>query len=198
MEDANQNGAFDTGESDPSNPYSCSAQTTVHLKTGFNLIAIPSDVTNQPDLKDWLPRLGNSSEIEKVMVYDGEARKFITLIPGDTLNPSFMLQGGEGLIVYAKQAKEITFTSVLCSTLDLKPGFNLVGFACPADGYSAYKLLNNLGSENVSSMQRYSADKGVFETAGFGPAGQLAGVDFPIIPGEGYFIFMKQDVPDFR
>ena len=133
-------------------------------------------MTGQPDLRDWLSAFGDSSEIEKVMVYDGEAGKFITLIPDSVSNPSFMLQGGEGLIVYAKQDKAISFTSILCSTLDLKLGSNLVGFACPADGYSAYQLLSDLGSRNVSSVQRYSTEKGVFETTGFGPAGQLAEV----------------------
>ena len=194
VEDANQNGGIDTGETDPSNPSSYPTQTTIHLKKGFNLIAIPSDVTNQPDLKDWLPVLGDSSEIEKVMVYDGQAGKFITLIPGDASNPSFMLQGGEGLIVYAKQDKEITFTSVLCSTHDLRQGFNLIGFACPADGYSAYQLLNDLGSENVSSIQRYSTDKGAFEIASFRQDGMPVGVDFVIVPGEGYFVLMHRDV----
>ena len=191
-EDANHNGRVDAGETDPSNPSSYPAQTTIHLKKGFNLIAIPSDVTNRPDLKDWLPVLGDSSEIEKVMVYDHQTDKFITLIPGDPLNESFMLNGGEGLIVYAKKDKEITSTTVLCATLDLKQGFNLVGFACPANGYSAYQLLNNIGRENVSSIQRYSTEKGVFETAGFRQGGQVAGVDFPIVAGEGYFIFMMK------
>jgi len=83
VEDANQNGAIDTGKTDPSNPSSYPAQTTIHLKKGFNLIAIPSDVMTQPDLKDRLPVLGDSLEIEKVMVYDGEAGKFI--VPFHTL-----------------------------------------------------------------------------------------------------------------
>ena len=164
---------------------------SVYLKQGFNLISIPADVTSMPDLRDWLPVLGDSLEIEKVMVYDDEAGKFITLVPGETSNPGFMLQGGEGLIVYAKQNKEITFGSILCSTHDLKPGFNLVGFSCPVYGYSAYQLLNELGNGNVSSIQRYSTSTGAFETAGFGPDGQLAGVDFSIVAGEGYFIYMK-------
>jgi len=187
---------YDDGEevsagTDPLSESSFPAETAISLKQGFNLIAIPADVTNQPDLKDWLPVLGNSLEIEKVMVYDHLAGKFITLIMGVLSNESFILQGGEGLIVYAKQDKEITFTTVLCSSYDLKPDLNLVGFACPADGYSAYQLLNNLGSENVSSIQRYLTEKGVFETAGFTADGQIVGVDFLIVAGEGYFIYMK-------
>lgn len=62
---------------------------------------------------------------------------------------------------------------------------------CTADGYTAFKLLSDLGSKNVASIQRYSSKKGAFETAGFGLDGELAGVDFSIIPGEGYFLFMK-------
>ena len=189
-EDANHNGSVDAGETDPNDILS-NPSTLIHLKQGFNLIAIPADVTSQPDPRDWLPAFGDSSEIEKVMVYDHLAGKFITMIPGSSSNPGFTLQGGEGLIVYAKQDKEITFTSVLCSTHDLRQGFNLIGFACPANGYSAYQLLNNLGSGNVSSIQRYSTEKGGFETAGFGSDGQPVGVDFPIVRGEGYFVFMK-------
>ena len=48
--------------------------------------------------------------------------------------PSYFLpspkQGGskgESLIVYTKQDKEITFTSVLCFSIDLKPGFGFDG-----------------------------------------------------------------------
>jgi hypothetical protein len=189
-EDANCNGRVDAGETDPSDASSKPA-ALIHLKKGFNLVAIPSDVTSIPELKDWLPVLGDASEIEKVMAYDDEADKFITVTPEDPSNPSFILKGGEGLIVYAKQDKEITFTSVLCSTLDLNPGFNLVGFACPEDGYSAHQLLNDLGSENISSIQRYSTEKGAFETAGFDLDGQLVGVDFTIIAGKGYFIYRK-------
>ena len=177
--------------SNPFNINSFPAVTTVHLSRGFNLMAIPAEVLYQPDLRGWLPIWGDTADIEKGLVYDGEAGKFITLLIGNASNPSVILQGSEGLIVYAKQDKEITFTSVLCSELDLKPGFNIVGFACPCDSYTAYQLLNDLGSENVTSIQRYSTEKGTFETASFRQDGQIAGVDFPIVPGEGYFIYMK-------
>jgi hypothetical protein len=176
---------------DPLSKTSYPAETAISLKPGFNLIAIPEDITSMPDLNEWLPIIGDHTEIEKVLVYDDQAGQFVTLIPGDPSNPSFILQGGEGLIVYAKQDKAITFTTVRCSPLDLTPGFNLVGFACPEDGYSAHQLLNDLGSEKVASIQRYSTEKGGFETAGFDLDGELVGVDFPIVPGEGYFIYRK-------
>jgi len=176
---------------DPLSESSYPAETAILLKKGFNLIAIPEDVTHLSDLKDWLPVMGDSSVIEKVLVYNDESGTFVTLLPDDSSSEGFTLNGGEGLIVYARQDTEITFATVLCSTLDLKQGFNLVGFACPADGYTAFKLLSDLGSENVTSIQRYSTGKGVFETVGFTEDGQLAGVDFVIVPAEGYFIYMK-------
>ena len=58
--------------------------TTVQLKKGFNLIAIPENLAHRPDLKDWLPVLGDSSVIEKVLVYDDQVGEFVTLIPGST------------------------------------------------------------------------------------------------------------------
>jgi len=191
VEDANHDGMVDSGETDP-NDISSKPAALIHLKQGFNLIAIPADVSTQSDLADWLPVLGDSSEIEKVMAYDEVNNRFITLIPEDGSNPSFTLNGGDGLIVYAKEEKQVGFASVYCSSLDLEQGFNLIGIACPTEGYTAFDLLSSLGSENVSSIQRYSTEKGAFETAGFDPEGQHVGVDFLIVAGEGYFVYMKQ------
>jgi hypothetical protein len=80
----------------------------------------------------------------------------------------------------------------------LKPGINLIGFACPPDGYTAFELLNDLGAENAITIQRYDAVPGVFESAAFNETGQTVGIDFPIVPGEGYFIYMKTDVVNFK
>ncbi len=89
------------------------------------------------------------------------------------------------------------FNSTNCSPIDLKLGFNLIGIACFPDGYSAYQMLAVLGSNNVISIQRFNPDTGIFETAGFDENGNMTGVDFRVVPGEGYFIYMKQAVSTF-
>ena len=90
--------------------------------------------------------------------------------------------------------KKITFTSLLCSTLDLKPGFNLVGITCSEESYTAFQFLSELGNESVASIQRYSPENGAFETASLRQDGLPVGVDFSIVPGEGYFVLMHRDV----
>jgi hypothetical protein len=178
----------------PINP----SHVLMNLHKGLNLVAIPVDVSGMPDLKDWLPTLGDSTEIEKVMAYDEQSGRFVTLVPGASNNPSFALENGQGLIVYAKGDWSIEFDPAYCTDIDLHVGFNLIGFACPPEGYSAYDLLNDLGSTNVISIERYDVTTGAFESAGFTDTGQPAGIDFPIVPGEGYFIYMNQEVVNFN
>ncbi len=184
--------------SNPLNVRSFPKTTTIPLHKGFNLTAIPAEVLGRSDLRDWLDTFGTSTEIEKVMAFERQSNRYVTLIPGSLTNPGFVLQGGDGLIVYARQEKEVDFTSVLCGSHDLTSGMNVVGFACPPEGYSAFDLLNALGADNVVSIQRYNTDRGAFETAAFGEDGSMFGMDFPIITAEGYLVFMKQVVEGFR
>ncbi len=183
--------------SHPDNDLSYPLETIVDLKTGFNLVAIPTGADCHPDLRDWLPNFGFSEEIEKIMAYDDVDAAYVALIPDDDFNPQHIRKGGHGLIVYALKDKTVSFASVDCSGVDLNEGFNLVGFSCAPEGYSAFDLLDVLGSENVVSIQSFNTDQGVFETAAFEDGGAIAGVDFPIVPGEGYFIYMKEAVIGF-
>ena len=214
QEDVNQNGIVDSGETDPLNPdsdgdgYSDGDEVnagsnplddesqpdeiTFRLKPGFNLLAIPADVFVASNFwTDWMPQIGDAAQIEKVMAYAHDTKKYITFVPGETPTETYGLTGGDGFIVYAKTAKDVTFTSSLCKPVDLKPGFNLIGISCPTEDYSAFDFLNDQGSDAISSIQRYSTDTGTFETAAFGPGNQPVGIDFTIIPGEGYFVNMK-------
>jgi len=197
VEDHNRNGRVDPVETDPLNILFYPA-AFIHLKKGLNLVSIPTYVTELPNLNDWLLIMGNSSELEKFMAYNHSDGAFVLLIPGDTSNESFVLKGNEGLLVYAKISRSLGISAVTCSDLDLKAGVNLVGIACPPDQYSAYQLLGNLGFESVESIQRYSTETGAFESAGYSGAGETVGADFPIVSGEGYFIFMKQEVLSYK
>ncbi len=178
--------------SNPCNALSIPSAITITLKPGFNLLAIPADVVVSSNFRrDWMPVIGDASQIEKVMSYAHDTEMYVTFMPGENPTETYALTGGEGLIIYAKIEKEVTFTSRLCKPLDLQSGFNLIGIACPIENYSAFDFLNDQGRDAVSSIQRYSTGNGVFETATFGPGNNQVGIDFKIIPGEGYFVNMK-------
>jgi hypothetical protein len=184
-------------ESDPFNINSFPGLTQINLVPGFNLISIPADTSKKPDLLDWLPVVGTSVEVSKVMVKgEGEA-VYSSFIPEDDTNPSYNLYGDEGLLVYANEQKTVTFNSVLCLPHDLRAGFNFVGFSCVPEGYSAYQLIEDLGFDYVSSVQKFSIERGSFETAGVRDIIDPAGVDFLIERGIGYFIYMKNDLLGF-
>jgi hypothetical protein len=89
-------------------------------------------------------------------------------------------------------------TTVDCPAegIDLEVGLNLRGFACAPSGYSAYDMLVQLEAEHVTSIQGYDPSWGVFETASFTGSGP-AGIDFPIVNGHGYLIYMKGEVLGF-
>lgn len=84
--------------------------------------------------------------------------------------------------------------------VDLEQGFNLVSFGdvTGGSGQTAFDLLQDIGDETVvSSIQRFNSDTGSFDTTAYDANGQPIGVDFPIVSGEGYIIYMKQEVSDF-
>ena len=188
-EDINHNGRVDYGETDPNNPLSRFVH--IYLKKGFNLMAIPTDPPYGEDLLEWLPVFKEVSVIEEVFVYDNSEDKFITLVPEDNFTSVFQPTVGEGLLVNALQDSEITLTSVDCSEISLKPGFNFIGFACPIASQAAFELLKEYETKNVISIQRFNVETGNFETAGIGPEGEPSGINFEIVPGEGYFVYVK-------
>lgn len=204
--DRDGNGDFDNdGYSDMEEFESCSNPTKllsypfvsiVALNKGLNMIAIPADETCRPDLNEWMQIFGDSTEIEKVMAFDKLTGRYVKLLP-EEVNPGFLRKHGEGILVYALKEKHVHFTSITCEPADFKQGMNVVGFTCPPDGYTAYQLLNDLGSENILSVQRFNNDTGRFESAGYDDSGQIIGKDFMIVNGEGYFIYMKQEVSGF-
>ena len=100
--------------------------------------------------------------------------------------------------MFARQSKEVNFDTLLTSPIDLQQGINLVGIVDPPVDASAFDVLSNIGYGNVASIQRYNWESGAFETAAYDTTGQIDGVDFPIVTGEGYILHMRQAVTGFQ
>lgn len=198
------NDAEVTAKSDPFNADSRPGSTTSGLHTGFNLASFPAETLYYGNLSSLLGVLGGPDVISRVQLVD-PVTKAVSQSGYDQLGHFFgqdiALPAGQGLpgaIIYAKSDVQLTFSSIYCSTWNLKIGINLVGTPCAA-GLTAFQLLQAIGdSTMVSSIQRFNPTTGQFETAGYGSIGLPSGVNFPIVGGEGYVVSMKQERLGFR
>ena len=122
---------------------------------------------------------------------------YITLFPEDEKNPDCYPEIGDAMIVYALEDADVLFASETCDSIDLRNGMNLIGAPCAPEDYSAYDLLIDLGPDSIVSIQRFDTIEGKFETVGYDENGVIQGVDFILMPGEGYFVTMKVMYNDF-
>lgn len=190
--------------SDPFNPDSIPGTTTLSLHAGFNLVSFPAETLYYENILNLMKAIGGNDVVSRVLVFDPVSKTFDEIgfdETGQFYGQNLSLLSGKGLIgliVYAKQDASFTFTSQYCPTWDLLAGTNLVGTPCAAPDMTAFQLLQKIigGETVVSSIQRFNPNTGQFEIAGY-HNGQPAGVDFLIVPGDGYFIHMKQEVLGF-
>ena len=63
-----------------------------------------------------------------------------------------------------------------------------MGFACPPDGFPTFDFVALIGAENVSIIQRYNNQTGLFETLNIDSTDSPMGITFEILCGEGYLI----------
>jgi len=187
-----------TNQSDPYEARSTPVPSGFHLEEGMNVVYMSADTLYRPFLADWIADIGTAADIEKVLVYDRSAGRFVEFVPGDPNPPAFRLSAGEGIIIYARHPKDVFFPSTFCAALDLESGLNVVGIPCPPSGLSAHDVLGDLGFDYIASLQRYNQWSGRQETAAWLPDMTPVGPDFGIFPGQGLFIYMKQPVTGYR
>jgi hypothetical protein len=168
------------------------------LRKGFNLVSFPAETFFYGTLKNLMEDIGGSAVISKVFLLDPAANTFtesgydsagrfygsnMVLLPGSGL---------DGMIVYAWQDHSTTFTSMYCRAWAAQPGVSLTGSGCVEPGTTAFSVLQDIGSElGQTSIQRFNTGSGRFETANRPPDSDPMGIDFPIVPGEGYFLYIK-------
>lgn len=163
----------------------------VTFKKGFNLFSYPAAVPSEyATCKKLLNSLATPDEVENIARFNTTTQCF-EFCDFESDN-DFAIVAGEGYIVRMKKDKVVVFPGSSTSPmLNLTTGLNLVGHPVTPDDLTAFKLLEELGHDVVTSIQRFNTATGAFETAGFTQNGQRVGVDFPIVAGEGYFIYMK-------
>ncbi len=94
---------------------------------------------------------------------------------------------------YSNSVEIAAGTNPRAANVYLKKGFNLFSYPVqvPAN-YSAYDLLLTLGTNTeVEKVQRFNKAAGLYETALYA-SGVPSGIDFPILSGEGYIVYMLQ------
>ena len=180
----------------PDNSDSQPGMTVLVLYTGYNQICFPAETMHYGDLETLLSDLGGSAVIEKVLVFDRESQQYREAgydesgnFYGNMTLPAG--QGLRGLIIYAKKNASFEFTTKYCQPWDFVPGVNLTGFGCIPEGMTAFELLLAIDNETTrTNIQRFNPQTGQFETANHQDV-QPIGIDFPIMPGEGYLIYRK-------
>jgi len=184
-EDCNNNGRVDEGESDPA-----ASEHFIMFAQGFNLFSYPAAIPPEHDsCRKLAAGLGTVAEIDSISRLDPTTQHFQSCDPqgGD----DFAIVVGEAYVVRMKVGKEMVLVDApACPSIRLEAGVNLVGHPAPPVGLTCFDLLNSLQANAVTSIQRFNTITGAFETCtlletgatGFVPAG----VDFSIVPGEGY------------
>ncbi len=136
-----------------------------------------------------------------------EITRYITLLPepvaetaswsNGPVGVNFGLKPGSFLWVGFDDTRILDLGSGACGGLDLQEGVNVVGYTCFPDGYSAYRLIRDLGTDTVSAVRVLDAGTGRWRVA-LVRGGQLTGEDFPIPRVAVVMVDMAQAVPAWQ
>jgi len=168
------------------------AQTTndITLKPGFNFISFTNLIALNPtELKSL------STSIEDIFLFSSSAGSFLSASEG-TLST---LSIGKGYIIKNNASSDIkisitgnSITSI--NPINLKTGFNLVGFSQAPSAYSFEKLMTD--NTIIKGCYKWSPTAGSFIQVlrnELGVLNKIDGVDPAIKAGESYFFNMYSD-----
>jgi hypothetical protein len=169
------------------------AQTsqTLTLKPGFNFIGFTTSISSTPaQLKT------QNSAIEDIYLFSAAAGSFLSANDGTLLS----LAAGKGYIFKNSSGADVSLniSGDAVSTIgniNLKTGFNLIGFSKIPSTTSTFKSLMNI-YPSIKGMYKWSSAAGSFiqvVRANDGTVTLLDGVDPTIKAGESYFFNMTED-----
>ncbi len=168
------------------------AQTTndITLKPGFNFISFTNLITLNPTEFKAL-----NTSIEDVFLFSSSAGSFLSASEG-TLSS---LSAGKGYIIKSNASSDIKisiFGNVITTinSLNLKTGFNLVGFSQVPVTFTFVKLMTD--NSIIKGCYKWSPTAGTFIQVIRNESGvitKIDGVDPTIKAGESYFINLYAD-----
>ena len=168
---------------------------SVALPAGFSLFAWPVAVPAETTAFDLLEALGGRTEVAAVDRFDPQTGAFERAEHRDGVASGidFGVRRGDGYAVYMEHERIVSFTGATdCPALDLARGLNLIGIPCRPPGYTAFALLEDLGTAlEVDRVARFDPDTDTYQVASYAAGGLPEGDDFPIAHGEGYLVVMR-------
>ena len=168
---------------------------SVTLPSGFSLFAWPVAVPAGTSAFDLLDALGGPTEVTSVDRFDPQSGTFerAEYLAGASSGVDFPLRRAEGYAIHMVNERIVSFTGATdCPALDLARGLNLIGVPCRPPGYSAFAMLEDLGTSlEVDRVARFDPVANFYHVAQYGAGGMPEGDDFPIANGEGYQVVMR-------
>jgi hypothetical protein len=98
---------------------------------------------------------------------------------GQPSGSNFALTPGDFLWVKFDQSRILDLGPGGCSPVDLSVGVNVFSFWCFPDGYTAFRLIHDLGMGQVNGLRMLNSDTGKWQVAAV-DSSTVVGEDFPI------------------
>jgi beta propeller repeat protein len=92
---------------------------------------------------------------------------------------NFNLEAGSFLWVRFNETLILDMGQRSCSDLNLMTGASVFSYACFPDGYSAYRMIREIGASRIKAIRVLASDTGRWQTAAV-QNGQIVGEDFKI------------------
>ncbi|MEW5804940.1 MAG: hypothetical protein AB1847_22875 [bacterium] len=136
---------------------------------------------------DWIDRLGQWMSGTESYSFIGQAGE------------DFKIDSKAAFVLYGKKKNLISTPNMgEQGAVDLKTGFNQIGLASIPAGFTAYDLLESLGSLKIKIVQKFSAEDQRYLTVNISSEGRITGSNFPIYPGDGLTIIMRLPVSGWK
>ena len=172
----------------------------IDVRSGLNPVGISLNPANSLTAIGLLELLGeNAREIHVLNELTGTYSKVKRDGSGGFIGSDISLSGLEGVDILADGAASARVVGNVVSspTVDLVAGPNHLIFPDPPSGLDAFTVLSTIGDETVvSSIRRFNADTGAFETAMYSGS-NIRGINFPIEAGISYLVSMRVALAGF-